>query len=42
LAETTFVERGYPHPYLYKPSEDLLTPGFPAQPQVREVFRRAA
>lgn len=42
LAEATFVERGYPHPYLYKPTEELLTPGFPAQPQVRDVFRRAA
>jgi hypothetical protein len=42
LAEPTFVERGYPHPYLYKPTDELLTAGFPLAPQVREVFRRAS
>ena len=42
LAETTFVERGYPHPYVYKPMEELLTTGFPAQPQVSAVFGKAA
>ena len=42
LAETTFVERGYPHPYVYKPMEELLTTGFPVQPQVSAVFRKAA
>jgi ectoine hydroxylase-related dioxygenase (phytanoyl-CoA dioxygenase family) len=38
LAETTFIDRGYPHPYLYQPAEDLLTPGFPAREQVTQVF----
>jgi phytanoyl-CoA hydroxylase len=42
LAEPTFVERGFPHPYLYKPSEELLTPGFPNRPQVQELFNAAA
>ena len=42
LAEATFVERGYPHPYVYKPIEELLTTGFPVQPQVSAVFRKAA
>jgi phytanoyl-CoA hydroxylase len=42
LAEETFVERGYPHPYIYKPLEELLTSGFPVQPQVSAVFRKAA
>jgi hypothetical protein len=42
LAEPTFVERGYPHPYLYKPSDELLTADFPQQGQVLNMFRRAA
>ncbi|MCC7086840.1 MAG: phytanoyl-CoA dioxygenase family protein [Pirellulales bacterium] len=42
LAEPTFVERGYPHPYFYKPTDELLTAGFPHQQQVANVFRRAA
>jgi hypothetical protein len=38
LAEPTFVERGYPHPYIYKPQEDLITPGFPSRSDVGEAF----
>jgi len=38
LAEPTFVERGFPHSFLYKPSETLLTPDFPSPEQVQEVF----
>jgi ectoine hydroxylase-related dioxygenase (phytanoyl-CoA dioxygenase family) len=38
LEEPTFIERGYPHPYLYKPLEPLLTPGFPAREAVEEIF----
>ena len=38
LLEPTFIERGYPHPYLYKPQEELLTPGFPQTAQVRRQF----
>lgn len=38
LAETTFIGRGYPHPYLYQPTEELLTPGFPMREQVMRVF----
>jgi phytanoyl-CoA hydroxylase len=42
LAEATFVERGYPHPYLYKPTDELLTAGFPLPKQVGAIFKRAA
>ena len=28
LDEPTFIERGFPHPYLYKPQEQLITPRF--------------
>jgi phytanoyl-CoA hydroxylase len=29
LSESTFIERGYPHPYIYKPQQELITPNFP-------------
>ncbi len=38
LAEPTFLERGYPHPYVYKPQEELITPGFPSRSDVGEAF----
>jgi hypothetical protein len=38
LAEKTFIERGYPHAYIYRPKEELLTPGFPDKDQVKERF----
>lgn len=38
LEEPTFIERGYPHPYLYKPQEELITPGFPNRDDLRRVF----
>ena len=38
LAEPTFIERGYPHPYLYKPQEELITPDFPSTAQVKATF----
>ncbi len=39
LAEATFIERGFPHPYLYRPQEELITPDFPAPAQVKHIFR---
>ena len=39
LAEATFVERGYPHPYVYRPQEELITPGFPTEEQIQRLFR---
>ena len=38
LREGTFIQRGFPHPYLYKPQSDLITPGFPTLADVRAVF----
>jgi len=38
LREPTFIERGLPHPYIYKPSEELITKDFPEPAQVKEVF----
>ena len=39
LCERTFVERGFPHPYIYKPAEELITPRFPDAAQVDAIFR---
>lgn len=38
LAEETFVERGYPHPYIYRPQEALLTPEFPRLDMIDRMF----
>ena len=38
LAETTYVARNYPSPYLYKPQQELITPGFPDRDLVRQAF----
>ena len=40
LAEPTFIERGYPHPYIYKPQQELITPDFPGPGQVGRFFSR--
>lgn len=29
-AEASFIDRGYPHAYVYRPTPELLRPGFPA------------
>jgi phytanoyl-CoA hydroxylase len=38
LAEETFIERGYPHAYDYKPQENLITPGFPSKELIGKFF----
>ncbi|MGZ5435070.1 MAG: phytanoyl-CoA dioxygenase family protein [Pyrinomonadaceae bacterium] len=38
LYERTFIERGYPHPYIYRPQEELIHPGFPTQTELSDVF----
>jgi phytanoyl-CoA hydroxylase len=38
LAEPTFIDRGYPHAYVYHPVDELLTPGFPQVSDVRRLF----
>jgi phytanoyl-CoA hydroxylase len=39
LSEKTFVQRGLPHPYIYRPVEELITAGFPETAQLDEIFR---
>ena len=39
LREHTFVDRGLPHPYIYKPTEELITPRFPDPQQLETIFR---
>lgn len=38
IAESTFQERGFPMPYIYKPEEELVTPNFPQPEQLKEAF----
>ena len=38
LGEASFVERGFPHPYIYRPQEELITENFPTPAQVNKVF----
>ena len=38
LEEEAFIERGYPHPYIYKPVQELLTPDFPVLNRVQKLF----
>jgi phytanoyl-CoA hydroxylase len=39
LGEETFIERGYPHPYLYRPQDELITPDFPDQERLARLFQ---
>lgn len=38
VTEPTFVDRGFPYPFIYKPQADLITPGFPAKEQMERIF----
>lgn len=38
LEEPTFIERGYPMAYIYKPETELLTPNFPTEEQLKTVY----
>ena len=38
LREPTFIERGFPHPYIYHPQSDLITSDFPSLAQVLRTF----
>ena len=38
LRDPTFIERGFPHPYLYKPQSDLITPDFPSAGDVKKML----
>ncbi len=39
LDESTFIDRGYPMAYIYKPETDLVTPNFPTVSQLESVFK---
>jgi len=39
LHERTFIDRGFTHPYIYKPQEELITKNFPPRAQVVDTFR---
>lgn len=38
LREPTFSSRGYPHPYIYRPIEDLIHPNFPSPGELEGLF----
>lgn len=38
LAEPSFVDRGFPDPYIYSPQPDLITPNFPTSAKMAEMF----
>jgi ectoine hydroxylase-related dioxygenase (phytanoyl-CoA dioxygenase family) len=39
LEESTFIKRGYAHPYIYKPIQELITPDFPSMDQIKNAFQ---
>lgn len=40
LQEDTFIKRGYPSPYIYKPEPNLITPNFPTINQIKNVYNK--
>jgi len=38
LDEPTFIERGYPNPYIYKAQDEIITPDFPSQENIENQF----
>jgi len=38
MNESTFVERGFPSPYVYKPADALITPNFPQLEEIEKVY----
>jgi ectoine hydroxylase-related dioxygenase (phytanoyl-CoA dioxygenase family) len=38
LQEKTFIQRGFPHPYIYRPRAELISPDFPSASAVAEAF----
>ncbi len=39
LDEPTFIERGYPMAYIYKPEAELVTPGYPTTEQLERIYK---
>jgi len=40
LDESTFCERGFPHAYVYKPVEELITENFPKKEDLLKIYTR--
>lgn len=38
LDDPTFIARKFAHPYIYKPSEELITNGFPNLSEIKNIF----
>ena len=38
INEKTFIDRGYPHPYIYKPDSTLITKNFPSLKHIQSIF----
>lgn len=38
LDDSSFIERGYPHSYIYKPIEEYLTPNFNSQKEINKYL----
>jgi phytanoyl-CoA hydroxylase len=38
MNENEFIKRGYPHPYVYYPNPELITPDYPVQNDVSNYF----
>ena len=40
IEDKSFIDRGFPHTYLYKPEDKLVTPNFPLPSHMKEVFNK--
>jgi len=40
LADKSFIARGYPHAYIYKPIDEYLTPGFDTKKEIGEYLAK--
>ncbi|MBA3663514.1 MAG: phytanoyl-CoA dioxygenase family protein [Bacteroidetes bacterium] len=38
IYDKSFIDRGFPHTYLYKPEDKLVTPDFPSPSDMKKVF----
>jgi len=39
LKESTFIKRGFPHNYIYKPESELITKNFPGIEDLKNIFK---
>lgn len=38
LDEESFINRGFPHPYVYYPNPDVITPDFPKESDIQKAY----